>query len=314
MRAVLTHHLLFAFNRLGVSAEHQYVLATAASRAVFGEELMSQRPPTTTHPGQPSPEPDETTVDEPERLRAALVDHIRGRGTFHTTQVENAFRTVPRHLFLPDVDLTEAYAPRPVVTKRAANGTAVSSASSPNLVAEMLELLDVAPGQRILEVGAATGINAALLAELTGPTGQVVTIELDDDLATGAREALTRAGYPQVEVICGDGALGHPAGAPYDRIIVTAGAWDIPAPWWQQLAPDGRLVVPVRLHGSGRSCRCRSARGPLTCTLRPDVSQNPPSTAERRDRCHRAERLCAAPGRRLPVGRSHPDRRRAGRL
>lgn len=78
-------------------------------------------------------------------LRAALADHIRGRGTFRSAAVEAAFRTVPRHLFLPGVDTTEAYAPRPVVTKRAADGTAVSSASSPNLVAEMLELLDVQP-------------------------------------------------------------------------------------------------------------------------------------------------------------------------
>jgi protein-L-isoaspartate(D-aspartate) O-methyltransferase len=132
---------------------------------------------------------------------------------------------VPRHLFLPGVDLKTAYAPKPVVTKRADNGTAVSSASSPNLVAEMLEQLDVQPGHRVLEIGAATGINAALLAELVGPTGRVVIIELDDDLAGGARAGLAAAGYPQVEVICGDGALGDPARAPYNRIIVTAGAW-----------------------------------------------------------------------------------------
>ncbi|MGH4020334.1 MAG: methyltransferase, FxLD system [Pseudonocardiaceae bacterium] len=193
----------------------------------------------------------DTAAADPAELRAALADYIRGRLTFRTTRVEDAFRTVPRHLFLPGVDLDAAYAPRPVVTKRADDGTAVSSASSPNLVAEMLELLDVHPGHRVLEIGAATGINAALLAELVGPTGDVVTIELDDDLATGARAGLAAAGYPQVEVICGDGALGHPAGAPYDRITVTAGAWDISSAWWQQLAVGGRSVVPLRLHGSG---------------------------------------------------------------
>ncbi|MGQ0717345.1 MAG: methyltransferase, FxLD system [Pseudonocardiales bacterium] len=137
------------------------------------------------------------------------------------------------------------------MTKRAADGTALSSASSPNLVAEMLEALDVAPGHRVLEIGAATGINAALLAELVGPTGEVVTIELDDDLAAAAHAGLVASGYPQVKVICGDGALGHPARAPYDRIIVTAGAWDIVSAWWQQLAVGGRLVVLLRLHGSG---------------------------------------------------------------
>lgn len=192
-----------------------------------------------------------TTTADPEQLREALVSFIDGLGTFRTTQVKEAFRTVPRHLFLPGVDLTTAYAPQPVVTRRAHDGTAVSSASSPNVVATMLEQLDAGPGHHVLEIGAATGINAALLAELVGPTGTVVTIELDDDLAAGACTSLTATGYDQVEVICGDGALGHPARAPYDRIIVTAGAWDIVSAWWHQLAVGGRLVVPLRLHGSG---------------------------------------------------------------
>lgn len=255
LRAVLTHHLLFALNRLGVSAQHQHVLATAASRVVFQQEIVPALAlPNSSGRSQP------TTVStvitgtptvKPEQLRAALVDFIDGLGTFRTSQVRDAFRTVPRHLFLPGVDLTTAYGPKPVVTKRADDGTAVSSASSPNIVATMLEQLDVAPGHRVLEIGAATGVNAALLGELVGPTGSVVTIELDDDLADGAREKLTLTGYDQVEVICGDGALGYPARAPYDRIIVTAGAWDLPSAWWQQLAVGGRLVVPLRLHGSG---------------------------------------------------------------
>lgn len=97
------------------------------------------------------------------------------------------------------------------MTKRAPDGTAISSASSPYVVAIMLEQLQAHPGHRVLEIGTATGINAALLAELVGSAGQVVTVEIDDDLADGARTALAAAGYPQVEVICGDGAHGHPA-------------------------------------------------------------------------------------------------------
>jgi len=258
LRAVLAHHLLFAFNRLGVSAQHQHMLATAVSRVVFQPEIAPGRA-LTNGPGRPRPttvnavttDTTDTPTVDPEPFREALVAFIDGLGTFRTPQVKDAFRTVPRHLFLPGVEITTAYAPKPVVTKRAGDGTAISSASSPNVVATMLEQFHVQPGHRVLEIGAATGINAALLAELVGPTGTVVTIELDDDLAAAARASLTATGYDQVEVICGDGALGHPTRAPYDRIIVTAGAWDLVSAWWQQLAVGGRLVVPLRLHGSG---------------------------------------------------------------
>ena len=178
----------------------------------------------------------------PSQLRQALVDRIGSLGAFKTPQVRAAFLAAPREMFLPGVDLKTVYAPRPVVTKRAADGTAVSSASSPYIVASMLEQLGIEPGNAVLEIGAATGINAALMAELTGPNGRVVTIEFDDDLATGAREHLATAGYDTVTVICGDGAFGHAPAAPYDRIIVTAGAWDISAAWWDQLAVGGRIV------------------------------------------------------------------------
>jgi len=218
-------------------------LATPTTNTPGGRDAATVHPVT-------APHIDAETTD-PQQLRNALADHIRDWGTFQPPAVEAAFRTVPRELFLPGVDLDTAYRPKPVVTKRAGDGSSVSSASSPRLVAAMLEQLQVQAGHRVMEIGAATGINAALLAELTGPAGQVVTIELDQDLAAGARTALARAGYPHVQVICGDGALGHPAGAPYDRIIVTAEAWDLPAAFWDQLSPTGRLVVPVRLHGSG---------------------------------------------------------------
>ena len=260
LRAVLTHHLLFLFNRHGVSAADQYLLASAASQVIFGT-AGSQHGDTPQKPGSTAPAA--TTVsavtmtvglsdqDRADQLREALADYIKSWGTFRTPQVEAVFRTVPRHLFLPGATLDDAYSRNPVVTRRAPDGTSLSSASSPKLVATMLEQLAVQPGQRVLEIGAATGFNAALLAALAGPAGLVVTIELDDDLATEATANLRHAGYPDVQVLCGDGALGHPAQAPYDRIIVTAEAHDITAAWWDQLAPDGTIVVPVRLHGSG---------------------------------------------------------------
>ena len=188
---------------------------------------------------------------DPARLRDALAGHIAGFGWFATAQVEAAFRTVPRHLFLPGIELTDAYAAKAVVTKRDAAGAAISSASSPDIVVRMLEQLSAFPGDRVLEIGTGTGYNAALLAELTGPDGQVTTIDIDEDITTTAQRNLAEAGYGRVRVVRGDGADGHQGDAPYERIIVAAGAWDLPPAWWQQLASGGRIVIPLRLHGSG---------------------------------------------------------------
>jgi protein-L-isoaspartate(D-aspartate) O-methyltransferase len=255
LRATLAHHILFAWNRAGIPAARQVLMAGAAAEAVFRRRSDTAFP-RTSRSGQHNPtkvSPVNTTHDTTttQRLRAELVAALRNRGTFQTPGVEDAFARVPRHVFLPDVDPETAYTPRVVVTQYAEDGRALSSASHPNLVAAMLEQLDVHPGHRVLEIGTATGINAALLRELVGAEGHVTSIEIDEDLAEGARTALQAAGYPDVQVICGDGADGHLDHAPYDRIIVTAGAWDIPAAWWHQLTPTGRLVVPLCLHGSG---------------------------------------------------------------
>lgn len=185
------------------------------------------------------------------RLHPELVELLRSQNVIRTAPVDAAMTAVPRHLFLPGVPLETAYAPDDaVVTTWNAEGTALSSASAPRVVAAMLEQLDVQPGHRILEIGAGTGYNAALLSQLTGPTGTVTTIDLDEDIVDGARQALAASGHGTVRVICGDGELGDPDHAPFDRIIVTVGAWDLPPTWLDQLAPDGRLVVPLRIHDS----------------------------------------------------------------
>jgi protein-L-isoaspartate(D-aspartate) O-methyltransferase len=182
------------------------------------------------------------------RLHAGLIDLLLTRGTIRSGRIEAALRAVPRHPFLPGVPLEKAYAPdSAVVTKRDSTDTALSSASAPGVVASMLDQLDVQPGDRILEIGAGTGYNAALLTELAGPDGHVVTIDIDQDVASGASAALAAAGYRQAQVLHADGAEGHAPGGPYDRIIVTAGAWDLPPAWWNQLAAAGRLVVPLRI-------------------------------------------------------------------
>ncbi|MGH3930126.1 MAG: methyltransferase domain-containing protein [Pseudonocardiaceae bacterium] len=118
-----------------------------------------------------------------------------------------------------------------------------SSASSPVIVAVMLAALDAHPGHRVLEIGTGTGYNAALLAHRLG-ADHITSIEIDPDVAAQARKVLSDTGYGEVEVITGDGALGYPPGAPYDRIIATAAVNRIPYPWVAQTVPAGRILLP----------------------------------------------------------------------
>ncbi len=183
-------------------------------------------------------------------LRAALVEELRRGGSIRTVAVATAFAEIPRELFIPEVaaerGLEAVYRDEAYVTKEDAQGVPLSSSSQPAMMASMLELLEPAPGHRVLEVGAGTGYNAALLANIVGPYGHVATIDVDPEIAARAQRGLRDADAP-VEVAVGDGRLGLAAGAPYDRIIVTASAEAIPAAWFAQLADGGRLVVPLRL-------------------------------------------------------------------
>ncbi|MGI5048401.1 methyltransferase, FxLD system, partial [Streptomyces sp. JAC25] len=121
-----------------------------------------------------------------EQLRNALVDQIKADGHARTPAVEAALRTVPRHLFVPDTSLADAYDNSPVNVKYDPEGTSISCASQPAVVALMLDQLEAQPGEHILELGAGTGYNAALIGHLVGPSGHVTTIDVDDDLVEGA--------------------------------------------------------------------------------------------------------------------------------
>lgn len=212
-------------------------------------------------PGQQQP-PGADGEARAEDLRARLVDGLIAEGSIRTKEVEAAFRTVPRHLFAPEVSLKDAYADDIVRTKHDENGVTVSSVSAPWLQATMLEQAGISPGMRVLEVGSG-GYNAALIAELVGPTGAVTTMDIDADVTERARHCLTAAGYEQVHVVLADAEHGAPEQAPYDRIIVTAGAWDIPPAWTDQLAPDGRIIVPLRMRGLSRTVALTPRDGTL---------------------------------------------------
>jgi protein-L-isoaspartate(D-aspartate) O-methyltransferase len=180
------------------------------------------------------------------QMRQHLVEHLKQYGLIKSPMVEKAFQAVPRHVFLPGINVTRVYSDTVIATKTV-NGIPISSSSQPAIMACMLEQLDVQPGQRILEIGAGTGYNAALLAHMVGNQGSVVTIDIDEDIVESARQHLQAAGYPQVNVICADGALGFAELAPYDRIILTVGADDIPPAWREQLVTGGKLVLPFKI-------------------------------------------------------------------
>lgn len=125
----------------------------------------------------------------------------------------------------------------------------------------MLTALDAQPGQAVLEIGTATGWNAALLSRCVGKHGRVITIEVDPRLVHQARHTLTHAGYPGPLIITGDGVAGYPAGAPYDRVISAAAIREVAPPaWLDQLRPGGRLVTPGELIGRMGSCCLELAR------------------------------------------------------
>jgi protein-L-isoaspartate(D-aspartate) O-methyltransferase len=186
-------------------------------------------------------------------LNQALIDDLKKRDLIKTPRVEAAFRAVLRHLFLPGVPLEQVYSDRAISAKQDPEGKWISSSSQPAIMAIMLEQLDLEPGQNVLEIGTGPGYNAALMAHIVGETGQVVTVELDDDLAQSARQHLAKAGFERAQVLHADGGYGAPDAAPFDRIILTVGAPDIAPAWWNQLKPDGRLVLPLLLRGSMKS-------------------------------------------------------------
>jgi protein-L-isoaspartate(D-aspartate) O-methyltransferase len=196
----------------------------------------------------------DTNTASLDALRDTMIEKVKEMGYAQRPEVERVLRDVARHEFVPEASPDAAYDPyQAVITHRFSDGASLSCASAPFVVAMMLDQLDVQPGNRVLEIGAGTGYNASLLAELAGGAANVVTIDIDADVTAQASQALTVAGYPEVRVVTGDGAAGVPEHAPYQRLIATVSPWDIPQAWWDQLAPGARLVVPLRWRGQARS-------------------------------------------------------------
>jgi protein-L-isoaspartate(D-aspartate) O-methyltransferase len=130
---------------------------------------------------------------------------------------------------------------------RQPSGEQLPQSSAPEIIVAVLRLLEVQPGMRVLEVGTGSGYSTMLLAHLVGPTGQVVSLDVDAALTARAADLLERAGCGQVTVVAADGRAGYPAAAPYDGLVAWATADRVPMPWVEQLREGGRLVAPVRL-------------------------------------------------------------------
>ncbi|WP_318203507.1 methyltransferase domain-containing protein [Streptomyces sp. SCL15-4] len=199
--------------------------------------------------------------------RAELVREIDADGAWAGDPVwREAFAAVPRHLFVPyyyvpgprgyerrwgespgpaarERWVRGAYADVPLAT-RLRDGELVSSSSQPSLMARMLVALRVEDGHRVLEVGAGTGYNAALLARRLGADDLVTTVDLEPEITESARRHLAAAGFRPV-VVTGDGARGVPEHAPFDRIIATCELCTVPRAWLAQCRPGGRVLAPL---------------------------------------------------------------------
>ena len=182
-----------------------------------------------------------------ERRKRELLEALKREGVIRSERVYKAMLRVPREEFVPEELRCYAYEDTPLPI---GHGQTISA---PHMVALMCEEAGLEPGQRVLEVGTGSGYHAAVIAEIVAPSdeprerwGRVVTIERIPELAERARRVLERLGYSgRVKVVVGDGSKGYPPEAPYDRIVVTAAAPQVPKPLIDQLKPGGRIVIPV---------------------------------------------------------------------
>jgi protein-L-isoaspartate(D-aspartate) O-methyltransferase len=176
----------------------------------------------------------------PKDARNIMVRRLIEGGIIRSVPVARAMELVERHLFLPPSMTDQAYLDTPL---QIGEGQTISA---PHMVAMMAEGLDLKPGLKVLEVGGGSGYHAAVMAEMVRPDGMVFSMERIPSLAEGARRDLKAAGYERlVEVIVGDGTKGLSDHAPFDRISIAAAAPYVPEPLKQQLAEDGKMLIPV---------------------------------------------------------------------
>ena len=208
-----------------------------------------------------------------EKLQRQILE--QNRRLFHKTPIsqatERAFLATPRHLFVKryrewgttdwrqvtaenlEQHLPTLYADRPLLLFGDDDSNVLSTISQPSFVLRMLDMLRLQPGQTVFELGAGSGWNAALMGHLVGPDERVFSLELIPELARTAAETVQMLGIKNVSIVAADGGDGYPAGAPYDRVIFTAGAFDLPRAFHDQLKDGGLLMAVIKLEGGGDS-------------------------------------------------------------
>ncbi len=168
-----------------------------------------------------------------------LIDELIEYGYLKTKEVIDAFKKVPRENFVEQEYKKHAYANEPLPIREG------QTISQPLTVAAMTEALQPRRGQKILEIGSGSGYQAAILAEIIGPRGKIITLERISALVDFAKNNIKTCNFKTIEIIHSDGTNGYPEEAPFDRIIVTASAREIPKALVNQLKEGGRLVIPV---------------------------------------------------------------------
>jgi protein-L-isoaspartate(D-aspartate) O-methyltransferase len=211
-------------------------------------------------------------METSEKFQRQLLDH--SRRIFSKTPIshatEQAYLATPRHLFVRryrewgtpewrqvsaenlEQHLPTLYADKPLMLF-GDDSNILSTISQPSFVLRMLDMLQIQPGHRVFELGAGSGWNAALMGHLTGPEGRVFSLEIIPEVAETASEILQTAGITNVSIVSADGGDGHAAGAPYDRAIFTAGAYDLPRAFNEQVKEGGILMAVLKVQGGGDS-------------------------------------------------------------
>jgi len=178
-------------------------------------------------------------MEKLEKEKREVISYLEATGRLKSPEVKRAMFKAKRELFVLPEYRKDAWidSPLPIV------GT--STISAPHMYAIMLEAVKLKPGEKVLEIGSGSGYGAALIREIVGEKGKVITIEINPEVAEFAKNNLKKAGYKDVKVICGDGSKGYKKEAPYDAIIITAAAPEIPKILINQLKIGGRLISPV---------------------------------------------------------------------